>query len=126
MRLLRAGRVTAMCAALAFGGCALGGDKTESAAVIVQPTAASRLEMQKAVDAALGRSITLANDALTRSDALSIERNAIRDGSGRRIEVREQETPELFRLVKRGSECVLIHERTKAATILRETQCAAR
>jgi hypothetical protein len=110
---------------LTFGGCALGGEKTEASAVIVQPTAASRAELQNAVNAGLGMKVTLADDALTKRNTLTIERNALRDSSGQRIEVREREAPEMFHLMKRGDQCVLIHERTKQETILRETQCVA-
>jgi hypothetical protein len=111
---------------LATGGCALGGDKVSDVpAVIERPTDASRAELLNIVNTAVGTQVTLAPDALTRESTLSIERTPIRDSSGRRVEVRERTGPELFRLVKRGDQCVLIHERTKAETVLRATQCAA-
>jgi hypothetical protein len=108
----------------AIGGCALDtGARNDVPAIIAQPTAATRAEVQNALSTALGMSITLANDALTHSSTLSIERNPIYDSSGRRIEVRERAPPELFRLIKRGSQCVLIRERTQTESALRVTQC---
>ena len=116
---------TVIAAGMVIGGCALGNEKSEAAAVIQQPTSASRAELQSAVNAALGMTVTLADDALTKRNTLTIERDAIRDSSGRRIEVREREAPEMFQLVKRGDQCVLIHDRTKQETVLREARCSA-
>lgn len=125
MRLVAIARVPFILAlGMAIGGCALGGEKADVAATIDQPTAASRAELQEAVDAALGSNVALADDTLTRNSMLTIERDALRDSSGRRIEVREREGPERFRLIKRGSRCVLIHERTQQETILRSTTCS--
>jgi hypothetical protein len=112
---------------LATGGCALGTENDmDRPAVIDRPTDASRAELRRVVNEALGTSVTLADDALTHTSTLSIERNPIRDASGRRIEVRERTPPEMFLLVKRGGQCVLIHERTKTETVLTATHCSAR
>lgn len=111
----------------ATGGCALGTEENiDQPAVIDPPTDASRAELRRVVNEVLGMQVTLADDALTRSSTLSIERNPIRDASGRRIEVRERTPPELFRLVKRGRECVLIHERTNTETVLTAAHCSVR
>lgn len=110
-----------------ISGCALGTEKTvEVPAVISAPTDAARAELYAAVIESLGMPITLADDALTHESTLSIERTPIRDSSGRRIEVRERTKPELFRLVKRGEDCVLIHERTQTETVLRAARCSPR
>jgi hypothetical protein len=109
------------------GGCAVGTEKmSDVPAIIDGPTTASREELSQAVTRMLNMPVTLADDALTRESTLSIERTPIRDASGRRIEARERAAPELFRLVKRGAECVLIHERTKAESVLHSARCTPR
>lgn len=116
----------AMTVALVLGmsACAMSNEASDSPAKIVMPTAESRAELQRAVEKALNITpVTLADDALTRESTLTIERQTARHASGRRIDAREVERPELFRLVKRGSECVLIHERTQTRTVLPSTRC---
>lgn len=111
---------------IALAGCAVGGEPANDVpAVLEQPTNATREELHKAVASIVGTTVTLAPDALTRDTTLSIERTPLRDASGRRIEVRERTGPELFRLFKRGDQCVLIHERTKTETILKSSRCVA-
>jgi hypothetical protein len=110
-------------AGVAVGGCALSRENSDVDALIVNPTDASRAELASTVNAALGKHVTLADDALTRTSTMTIERTPIRDASGRRIEVREREGPELFRLVKRGTQCVLIQERTGREFVLRSATC---
>ncbi len=116
---------TLLAISVAIGGCAVANEKHE-AAVIVNPTAASRAALASAVNAALGVQVTLAADALTQRSILTIERTPLRDASGRRIEVAERSPPETFRLIKRGGRCVLIHERTQQETILEATTCSSR
>lgn len=127
MRLAPLGRLVAFVAcSIAIGGCALGNDTTDAPAVIAEPTNASRAELASAVNAALGMDVALAADALTQRSILTIERKPIRDDSGRRIEVAERAPPETFRLVRRGEQCVLIHERTQRETLLKATKCSPR
>jgi hypothetical protein len=125
MRCLRlvAGALTAPLV-LAISACAMSNEVSDVPAKIVGPTAESRAELQRAVSKALdGMPVTLADDALTRESILTIERQQARDSSGQRIDAREIERPELFRLVKRGSDCVLVHEQTLTRTTLRSTRC---
>ena len=72
-------------------------------------------ELGQAVSAMLGGApVTLAPDALTRDSVLIVEKR--RTG-------RDLDKPEHFRLVKKGNECVLVHERTGARTKLASTTC---
>jgi hypothetical protein len=94
-------------------------------AVIVEPTDASRAALAAAVSAALhGMQVALADDALTRSSTLVVERARLRDASGLPVAGRELTPPERFHLVKRGGACVLLYESTGRATILESTRCA--
>lgn len=86
------------------------------AAVIDQPTKASRAELGQAVSSALNSApVTLADDALTQDSLLIIERAHLRG--------REMDKPEHFRLVKSGEHCTLVHERTGTRTTLASTTC---
>ncbi|HEY8539590.1 MAG TPA: hypothetical protein VIL28_12045 [Steroidobacteraceae bacterium] len=99
------------------------GAQQDAPAVISAPTPESRAELQRAVESVIGAPVTLADDALTRESILTIERKPLRDSSGRRIEIREREPPAMFRLVKRGEQCALIHARTQQAIVLQATSC---
>jgi hypothetical protein len=97
-----------------------------SPAVITDPTAEGRAVLARAVSAALGGvPVTLADDALTRTSTLIVERARLRDESGLPVAGRELGAPERFRLVRRGDGCFLVHERTGREVRLEGTSCAA-
>jgi hypothetical protein len=93
-------------------------------AVITRPTPESRAELVRVVARVLnGAPVTLADDALTRDSALIIERSRPRK-DGVPLSGREMHRPEHFRLVKNGSQCVLVHERTGKRFTLASATCA--
>jgi hypothetical protein len=84
-------------------------------AVIDKPTAESRAELTRAVRSALnGAPVRLADDALMKDSRLIIEKPHTGRDMGK---------PEHFRLVKSGTGCVLVHERTGQRTTLASTSC---
>ena len=88
------------------------------AAVIDKPTAESRAELTQAVRSALnGAPVKLADDALIKDSLLVIEKPHTGRDLGK---------PEHFRLVKSGTQCVLVHERTGKRTALASTTCRAK
>ncbi len=93
-------------------------------AVIVEPTAQSRAELQRVVSGALHDvPVQLADDALTDSSLLVIERKQHRTLEGRIGGDRITEPPEQFRLVVNDSRCVLIHSKTGERYQLIEPTC---
>jgi hypothetical protein len=113
--------IAALCAAFLLATPAQDADVP---ALIVNPTPESRAALSQAVSSALNRrSVTLADDALTRESTLVIERAVRRDASGLRVQGREPGLPERFRLVKSGGSCVLVHERTGQRFPLGHTRC---
>jgi len=111
--------IGALCAAALLSAAA-----QDRPALIVNPTPEGRTALLEAVRSALGGAqVALAEDALTHESVLVIERTARRDPAGRRLQGRELGTPERFRLVKSGSACVLIHERTGRRIPLDHTEC---
>lgn len=121
----RVARVAAaLLAAQLLSTCAFGFAQPEMLAVIDQPTKETRAELARAVSDALnGAPVTLADDALTRESRLIIEKAHPRDASGARLSGRDFDQPEIFRLVKVGHECVLVHERSGKRTALPSTSC---
>jgi hypothetical protein len=96
-------------------------------AVLTHPTAESRAELLRVVRRALdGAPVTLADDALTGDGTLIIERAPHRDAEGRPLAGRETERPEHFRLVRDGSRCVLVQERTGRRFALGSATCSPR
>ncbi len=95
-------------------------------AVVIHPTAASRADLERAVSRAFhGARVRLADDALTRDSMVTIGRAQARDVRGLPLNGRELQHPQHFRLMKRGSHCVLLHLETGTAQLLMHTTCRA-
>jgi len=93
-------------------------------AIITHPTAESRAELERAVSHALGGApVRLANDALTRDSLLLIGRAQARDARGLPLNGRELTRPQHFRLLRRGSQCVLLHVENGESRVLAHTTC---
>lgn len=100
---------------------------TDLPARITNPTPESRDELLRTIREALnGIPVTLAEDALTRDSTLLLERTEPRDERGLPLSGRDTGKPERFQLVKRGSSCQLLHERTARRWTLTSTTCAPR
>jgi hypothetical protein len=94
------------------------------AAIVIHPTAASRAALERAVSQSFhGAPIRLADDALTRDSLLVVGRAQARDVRGLPLNGRELEHPQHFRLLRRGSQCVLLHLETGKARVLTHTAC---
>jgi hypothetical protein len=73
-----------------------------------------------------GASVNLADSVLTSDDVLIVDRVVRRDARGVDLNGRETGRPEHFRLVKSGSRCVLVHERTGRRRTLKSATCSPR
>lgn len=69
--------------------------------------------------------MTLAHDALTRDSLLIVGRSQARDVRGVPLNGRELGRPQHFRLLLRGSQCVLLHVETGRSRALPHTTCRA-
>ncbi|HEY7888560.1 MAG TPA: hypothetical protein VIC29_10070 [Steroidobacteraceae bacterium] len=93
-------------------------------AIITHPTAASRTDLERAVARALGAApVRLADDALTHDSQLIIARAQARDAHGLPLNGRELGRPQHFRLLRRGSQCTLLHVETGRSRVLAHTTC---
>ena len=108
---------------LLLSACASSQAQEGVPAVITNPTAESRAELLRAVSNALqGAPVVLGDDALTAASSLFIDRTAARS-AGRRLDGRELGKPEQFRLLKQGSQCVLVHENSGKRQLLVSASC---
>jgi len=121
---LKPGAVIAGIAFTVVGCQTLAGGEDMSAR-ITNPTDHSRAALQNAVNDALNIDVALANDALTNSSVLTIERRPPRSMQSPPAQGRNMDTPIQFRLVLNGSDCVLIDQRDNSRYMLAKTTCAA-
>jgi hypothetical protein len=120
-----AGAALAAVAALGWAACATASGREDRPAVLTTPTAAARAELARRLSEALhGAPVTIAADALTGESTLIIERTQPRTAEGVPLSGRETGRPEHFRLVKQGSRCVLVHERTGERWTLKAATCS--
>lgn len=95
-------------------------------ALITHPTRASHAALQNAVNDALGSSVLIADNALTASSILTIERHAPRSMQSQPATGRNMEPPFQFQLVINGTTCILIDARDESRRVLENTTCIAR
>jgi hypothetical protein len=125
-RALRSACVTIAAALVSASGCTVASARAEVPAVLVDSTAASRAELLKVIQQALHRTIiVLADDALTHDSELIVEPSQPRDAQGRYLDGRETRVPDHFRLVRSGSQCVIVHVETKKRWVLHDSHCVA-
>jgi hypothetical protein len=94
------------------------------AAVLTNPGAEVKLEISQAIIALTGfSSVTLADQDLTQSSELVIERKHQRTAQGDLIQGRDLELPRRFQLVLQSGQCWLVHKATEQWTLLKKAQC---
>jgi fructose-1,6-bisphosphatase/sedoheptulose 1,7-bisphosphatase-like protein len=110
--------------AMSFTSCKNVAPDADQAALIVNPDAASRAALQATVNAALHTEVALADDALTETSILIIERKVPQSIEGSPAQGRNMEMPIQFHLVRNDSECILIDQRDMTRTVLADTVCS--
>ncbi|HEY5806458.1 MAG TPA: hypothetical protein VIT67_00730 [Povalibacter sp.] len=112
--------------ALCLAGCAHSQPPADSPAVIVNPSIESRAELRAVVATALDAAdVTIADDALTQSATLFIERGQKRDARGQPLSGRELGRPERFDLIISAGKCVLVRASDSKRFPLPHTSCNA-
>jgi len=114
-------------AALAVGvtGCRTVATEHDRAARIVNADGNSRAALQRAVNDALNTNVTLADNALTESSLLIIERSPPRSMQNLPTQGRNMDVPIQFRLVINRDDCILIDQRDRSRYLLEDTKCEA-
>lgn len=96
----------------------------DAPALLARPSAESHAELVQTISSALNvKTVTIAEDALTRENVLVIERTPARDAAGQRLSGRDFDKPEQFQLLRSGKRCVLLHIRTAKRYDLTNTPC---
>lgn len=97
----------------------------EQPARITNPSPEVQAELLTAVTSALrNTAIRIADDALTKSSVLIIERVPARDANGRPLSGRDLERPQHFDLLNDGERCILVHRQTAQLYPLKNARCA--
>ncbi|MGB8331618.1 MAG: hypothetical protein WCE62_15935 [Polyangiales bacterium] len=122
---MMAGLLLLAAVAIGVAGCRTVATEHDQAARIIDPNDASRAALQRAVNDALNANVTIADDALTESSLLIIERSHPRSMQGSPAQGRNMEVPIQFRLVINRGDCVLIDQRDRSRRILADTRCEA-
>lgn len=90
------------------------------------PTAESRAELRAAVASALNsEDVLLADDALTRSSVLIIDRNPRGRIGQQPINGRILSPPERFQLFLSNGRCILVHDKSGKRRVLKHSECTA-
>ena len=108
---------------IALAACKHVAPDANEPALIRDPSDASRAALQQAVNSALGNEVLLADDALTASSVLIVERRIPRSVTGSPAEGRTMDEPVRFTLVTNGTDCVLVDERNGSRYRLADTTC---
>jgi hypothetical protein len=122
MRLRQFARFAA--AILMVSGCQTMNAAADVPALLSEPDEASRAALRATISAIFGgQDVPLADDALTKSSVLLIERNPRGSMDAPPATGRVLEEPIRFRLVKSGGECVLVDLRDESRHLLPDTTC---
>jgi hypothetical protein len=110
---------------LGLSACKNVSPDADQAALVVNPTAASRAALQQAVNTELLTEVLLTEDALTRTSLLIVERKQPQSIEGSPAQGRNMDLPIQFQLIKSGDDCVLIDQRDQSRSVLADTECVA-
>jgi hypothetical protein len=111
-------------AILLVSGCQTMNAAADVPALLSEPDEASRAALRDTISAIFGgQDVPLADDALTKSSLLLIERNPRGSLDAPPATGRVLEEPIRFRLVKSGGECVLVDLRDESRHLLPDTTC---
>jgi len=111
--------------AITLAACQTVATEYDKPARISNPDESSRAALQQTVNAALNTEVILADDALTNSSQLFVERVVPKTIEGSPAGGRTMEMPFEFRLVMNGDDCVLIDQRDSSRHVLQDTSCIA-
>jgi len=108
-----------------LAGCVSQSDGVEHPAILSEPSKATYQELERVVSEALnGMPVLLADDVLTKSDRLIIERKTQFDPQGNPVMGKELGMPYQFRLVKQNNTCILIYISTGERKLLEKATCS--
>jgi len=117
-------RATWIAGILLVAGCQTMNAGADVPAVITGPDDSSRADLKAALAASFGGlDVVIADDALTQTSLLTIERGAHRTINNPSPDGRILADPFRFRLVKSSNDCVLVDLRDDSRHVLANTNC---
>lgn len=117
-------RLAVFVSCVILSACQMTSAQVPSPAVLTNPGPEVRLEISQAIIAMTGySSVALADQDLTQSSELVIERRHQKTANGVLIQGRDLELPQRFTLVLLGAQCWLVHQSTKQSTLLKKARC---
>ena len=115
-----------LCLAALLSACRMAPAQDAQPALLTNPGDGVRLELAAAIMSMSGFGhVTLANDDLTQSSELLIERTQPTDGRGGLLQGRELQEPQRFELQIQAGQCWLLHKPSGKRQRLRQAQCRA-
>lgn len=107
-----------------LGACQSVNAQIEQDALLLQASPEVQKELTETVAKVLGlKSVLLSAEDLTKSSYLPFDRVKIRDQNGLIMQGLETEKPQVFKLVKKGDSCWLLHLNTGSRSLLLKAQC---
>lgn len=111
-------------ACVSLSACHVTSAQMAKAALLTNPGAEVRLEIVEAIQAMTGfSSVALADQDLTQSSELVIERKQHRTVNEGLIQGRDLELPQRFQLLALGGQCWLVKQATQQRVLLKKAQC---
>ena len=116
--------ILVICATLS--ACQMTAAQMARAAVLSNPGTEVKLELSQAIMTMTGfSSVALADQDLTRSSELVVERKHHKTANGELIQGRDLEPPQRFQLVTQHGQCWLVHQSSGQRMLLKKAQCRA-
>lgn len=107
-----------------LSACQMTSSQVAKPAVLINSGAEVRQEISEAVIAMTGfSSVALADQDLTKSSELVVERKRQKTTKGDLIQGRDLELPHSFQLVRQNGQCWLVHQTTDQRLLLKKAQC---
>ena len=118
-------RTPLLATALLLSACATSSPAAQDVpALITNASTQTQEEIRSVISTALnGAPVTIAADALTRENSISIERTPVRDERGLLVNGRDPGRPEIFELARNGRQCVLVRKKTGERMVLGSVEC---
>jgi hypothetical protein len=111
---------------LLLSACQSVNAQIEQDALLLQASPEVQKELVETVAKMLGlKSVFLSAEDLTKSSYLPFDRVKLRDQNGLVMQGLETEKPQVFKLIKKGNSCWLLHLNTDRRELLSKIQCKA-
>jgi len=116
--------VATLMSIISIAGCSSNELRADVPALRTSVTEASKTELEDVLSTAMnGVDVSIADDALTATSTLILERGQPRGNGRSPASGRDYGRPDHFQLVLDGPQCLLVHEETGLRWLLTTTRC---